>query len=89
VAETYDRVKGGPHQEWVRAIKGDGPECGSNFNYAAPMSEVAVLGVLAQRFGGRIEWDSKNMRITNRPELNVFVKEPARAGWEAAQDLWT
>jgi hypothetical protein len=89
VAETYDRVKGGPHQEWVRAIKGDGPECGSNFDYAAPMSEVALLGVLAQRFGGRIEWDSKNMRITNRPELNVFVKEPARAGWDAGQDLWT
>ena len=41
VAETYDRVKGGPHQEWVRAIKGDGPECGSNFDYAAPMREVA------------------------------------------------
>ncbi len=88
VAETYDRVKGGPHQEWVRAIKGDGPECGSNFDYAAPMSEVALLGVLAQRFGGRIEWDSKNMRITNRPELNVFIKEPIRAGWEAGQDLW-
>ncbi|CAA6678572.1 MULTISPECIES: hypothetical protein [unclassified Lentimonas] len=53
------------------------------------MSEVALLGVLAQRFGGRIEWNSKNMRITNRPELNVFVKEPARAGWAACEDLWT
>jgi hypothetical protein len=51
------------------------------------MSEVALLGVLAQRFGGRIEWDAKNMRITNRPELNVFVKEPVRAGWEAGHDL--
>jgi hypothetical protein len=29
----------------------------ANFHYAAPMSEVALLGVLAQRFGGRIEWD--------------------------------
>mgnify|MGYP000677363100 FL=1 len=53
------------------------------------MTEVALLGVLAQRFGGRIEWDSKNMRITNRPELNVFIKEPVRAGWEAGQDLWS
>ncbi|MFQ3224011.1 MAG: putative dehydrogenase [Lentimonas sp.] len=89
VPEKYDRVKGGPHREWIRAIKGDVAECGSNFDYAAPMSEVALLGVLAQRFGGRIEWDSKNMRITNRPELNLFVKEPVRAGWEAGQDLWT
>jgi hypothetical protein len=29
----------------------------ANFHYAAPMSEVALLGVLAQRFGSRIEWD--------------------------------
>lgn len=89
VPEKYARVKGGPHQEWIRAIKGEGPECGSNFDYAAPMSEVALLGVLAQRFGGRLEWDSKNMRITNRPELNAFVKEPVRSGWEVGQDLWT
>jgi predicted dehydrogenase len=89
VAEKYPRIKGGPHKEWIRAIKGEGPECGSNFDYAAPMSEVALLGVLAQRFGGRIEWDSKKMQITNRPELNVFVKEPVRAGWEAGEDLWT
>ena len=88
VPEKYARVVGGPHQEWIRAIKGEGPECGSNFDYAAPMSEVALLGVLAQRFDGRIEWDSKNMRITNRPELNVFVKEPVRTGWEAGEELW-
>ena len=86
VPEKFARVQGGPHAEWVRAIKG-GPECGSNFDYAAPMSEVALLGVLAQRFGGRIEWDPVK-GITNRPELNVFVKEPVRAGWEAGQDLW-
>ena len=52
------------------------------------MTEVALLGVLAQRFGGRIEWDSVK-GVTNRPELNAFVKEPVRAGWEAGEDLWT
>lgn len=88
VAEKYARVEGGPHSEWLHAIKGDGPEPGSNFDYAAPMSEVALLGVIAQRFGGRIEWDPMNMRITNRPELNAFVKEPVRKGWEAGEDLW-
>jgi len=87
VEAKYDRVKGGPHGEWVSAIKG-GPKPGSNFDYAAPMTEVALLGVIAQRFGGRIEWDSKNMKITNRPELNAFIKEPVRDGWEAGEDLW-
>ncbi len=87
VPEKYARVKGGPFREWVNAIKG-GPEPGSNFDYAAPMSEVALLGVLAQRFGGRIEWDSANMKITNRPELNDYVKEPIREGWQAGESLW-
>jgi predicted dehydrogenase len=88
VAPQYARVQGGPHREWIRAIKDEGPECGANFDYAAPVTEVALLGVLAQRFGGRIEWDAENMRITNRPELNAFIREPVRAGWEAGEDLW-
>ncbi|TWT80225.1 putative oxidoreductase [Planctomycetes bacterium CA13] len=89
IEKKYPRVPGGgPFAEWVRAIKGDGPIPGSNFDYAAPMTEVSLIGVLAQRFGGRIEWDSENMRVTNRPELNAYVKEPARKGWEYGDDLW-
>lgn len=74
--------KGSLYREWIDAIKGDGPECGSNFGYAAQLTEVALLGCLVQRFGGKIEWDAKNMSVKNRPELNAFVKEPERAGWE-------
>lgn len=89
IPEKYDRVKQrGPFGEWVAAIKGDIKECGSNFDYAAPMTETALIGVLAQRFGGRIEWDPKK-GVTNRPELNAFVREPVRSGWEYGQDLWT
>lgn len=86
--EKYSRVKGGPFAEWIRAIKGEGPEPGSNFKYAARLTEVGLLGVLAARFGGRLEWDAENMEITNRPELNEFIREPARAGWERGDDLW-
>lgn len=84
----YRRVRGGPHQEWIDAIKGKIPEVGSNFDYAARLTEIDLLGVLAQRFGGRIEWDAAHMKITNRPELNAYVKEPARKGWEYGEDLW-
>ncbi len=70
--------------EWFDAIKGDGPECGSNFGYAAQLTEVALLGSLAQRIGGRIEWDAKNMRSTNRPEAAQYVKVEPRKGWEAS-----
>ena len=90
IPQKYERVtQKGPFAEWVAAIKGEIKECGSNFDYAAPLTEVALIGVLAQRFGGRIEWDPIKGEVTNRPELNAFVKEPVRAGWEYGADLWS
>jgi len=88
--ERFPRVpKGGPINEWLSAIKGTGPEPGSNFDYAARLTEVACLGAIAQFHGGRIEWDSANMKITNRPELNAFIKQPMPAGWAYGEDLWS
>ncbi|MEN8662253.1 MAG: Gfo/Idh/MocA family protein [Lentimonas sp.] len=85
--EQYPRIKGGPFKEWTQAIQGDGPEPGANFDFAAPFTETMLLGVLASRFGGRIEWDPIK-GITNRPELNQYLKEPVREGWEYGEDLW-
>jgi hypothetical protein len=48
-----------------------------------------LLGALAARFGGRIEWDAKTMQITNRPELNQYLKDPVREGWSYGEDLWS
>ncbi len=87
-AQTIPRVAGGPFREWLRAIKGEGPEPGSNFDYSAKLTEIILLGVLAQRFNTRIEWDAKAGRITNHPELNAFVREPAREGWTYGENLW-
>ncbi|MGZ0655455.1 Gfo/Idh/MocA family oxidoreductase [Coraliomargarita sp. W4R53] len=86
--QKYPRVKAGPFAEWVRAIKGEGPESGANFDYASRFTEMMLIGALAARFGGRIEWDPAK-GITNRPELNAFVREPVRPGWEIGHDLWT
>jgi predicted dehydrogenase len=86
-AVSIPRVAGGPFREWLSAIKQTGPEPGSNFNYAAKLTEIILLGVLAQRFKTRIEWDAKAGRITNHPELNAFIKEPVREGWAYGEDL--
>jgi predicted dehydrogenase len=81
-AEVYPRVKAnGPHDEWAQAIKND-TQPGANFEFASRLTETCLLGVLAERFGGRIEWNAKKMEITNRKELNAFVREPVRKGWE-------
>ncbi len=69
--------------EWIDAIKGNGPDCLGSFDYASQLTEVALLGCLAQRFGGVIEWDDANMCAKNRPELDAFIKEEEREGWES------
>ena len=71
----------------MSAIKQTGPEPGSNFTYSAKLTEIILLGVLAQRINARIEWDTKAGRLTNRLELNAFVKEPAREGWRYGENL--
>ncbi len=86
--KTIPRIKGGPWQEWTDAIRGDGPMPGSCFAYGAELTELALVGVMAQRAGGVIDWDKKNMRVTNRPELNAYVKQPVKRGWDVGNELW-
>ncbi len=71
--------------EWIQAIKGEyepGPM--SNFGYAGRLTETILVGNLAMRGpeGKRIEWDAKNLRSTNVPEVNEFVTREYRSGWE-------
>jgi len=53
----------GHYREWIEACKG-GPAAGSNFDYAAPLTEVVLLGCAAARAGEKLEWDPANMRFT-------------------------
>ncbi len=87
-AKVIPRVKGGAFQEWLRAIKGEGPAPGSNFDYAARLTELSLLGVIAQRTHRDIEWDDAAMRVTNHNDLAGLVREPARKGWDYGDALW-
>ena len=49
---------------WVEAIKGKA-EISSPFEYAAPLTEVMLLGVVALRAGQKIHYDGAKMQITN------------------------
>ena len=79
--------KGGPIAEWFRAIKGEGPTPGSNFDYAVPLTEVVLLGAIAQRTGKTVEWDAENMTVKGQPELDSLIKEPLRKGWAYGENL--
>ncbi len=86
--KTIARVKGGPQAEWVAAIKGEGPMPGSNFDYSTELTEMTLLGVMAQRFNKTVEYDAENMRITNSRKMNAYVKEPVRRGWKFGEEVW-
>ena len=86
--ETIPRVEGGPVLEWIRAIKKTGPIPGANFEYSAPLSELNAVGILAQRFNTKIEYDAVNMKAKGHPELDQFIKEPVREGWSYGEELW-
>lgn len=76
------------YKEFINAIRGEGPMPGSTFEYGAGLTEMALVGVMAQRFDKRIEFDAKNMKVTNHPELNAYIKEPVREGWAYGEELW-
>jgi len=78
-----------PQAEFIKAIKGEGAKPGSSFDYSARLTEMASVGVMAQRFDTRIEYDAKNMKVTNHPEFDQYIKEPVREGWLYGEDLWS
>jgi len=69
------------HQEWIRACK-DGSPTGSNFGYASRLTETMLLGNLALRAGGRIEWSARKMKATNCPQADQFIRPHFRKGWK-------
>ncbi len=71
----------GHYQEWIEACKG-GPAAGSNFDYAAPLTEIVLLGCAAVRAGEKLEWDAANMRFPNLPAADQYLTKECRAGWK-------
>lgn len=67
----------GHHKEWIQACKGGKP-AGANFDYSGPLTEMVLLGNLSVRTGKKIEWDGENMRCTNVPEANKYVRKKYR-----------
>ncbi len=78
-AKTLPRTKD-HYMEWVNACKGGTP-ANCNFDFAAPLTEIALLGVIAQRTGKFLEWDAEGMRFPNDSAASELLKPNYRAGW--------
>lgn len=80
VLQTMERSPG-HYEEWLLAC-GGGPKPVSNFDYAGPLTETVLLGVLALRAPRmKLDWDSENLAVRNAPELQQFINPAYRAGW--------
>jgi len=72
----------GMKAEWVAAIKAGKPEIAmSNFNYAAMLTETILLGNVAMRVGKKLLWDGPNLKVTNCPEAEKYIRTEYRKGW--------
>ena len=62
------RLKGSHQQDFVNALK-EGKKSCSDFEYTARLTEMALLGCLAERagLGKKVEWDGQAMQCTEPP----------------------
>lgn len=70
------------YHEWVDACLGF-TTTSAGFEYAGPLTETLLLGVVANRFPGRtLEWDAAAMRIPNEPAADRLLRRSYRRGFE-------
>jgi predicted dehydrogenase len=74
----------GHHRDWLNACKGGSKAC-SDFSYGAPLTEIVLLANVAVRARKKILWDGQNMKATNAPEVQPFIQEPYRPGFDLAK----
>jgi len=68
-------------QSWLRACKEKSPTA-SNFQFAAAVTEIALLGSIALRHGKKLDWDATNMRFLNEPQADKYLHADLRKGWD-------
>jgi predicted dehydrogenase len=79
-AQKLPRIATSHELNWADACKGKG-QASTPIDYAARLTEVMLLGIVALRAGTKIYYDAANMRITNAAGANDFLRREYRQGW--------
>jgi hypothetical protein len=77
--KTLLRPKG-HHRDWINACKGGRP-ASSGFDCAGPMTELVLLSNAALRTQKKLDWDGPNMKATNAPEADQYVRPEYHNNW--------
>ena len=79
--QKIPRIKGHAW-DWAEAIR-TGRQAGSNFDYGGPLTQVALLGLIAIRFPGQtLQWNDKKVRFTNNDAANAYLQPAYCNGWK-------
>jgi hypothetical protein len=70
----------GHHKEWLIACKTGKPTL-CNFDYSGALIEHNMLALVAYRVGRKLQWDAGNIKATNCPEANQYIRKTYRKGW--------
>jgi predicted dehydrogenase len=67
------------HHDWINAIR-TGKRAGSDFFYGGPLTEIALLGVIATKMlGQELKWNGGP--FGRNEEANALMKPEFRRGW--------
>lgn len=67
------------YDQWIEAIFDPSKTLTANFDYAAHLTEMLLLGTVAGRFPNqRLMWDAKAMKVTNLAAANQYVSHGYR-----------
>ena len=78
--ETLENSRG-HENEWLDACRGGKPAW-SHFDAAGPFEEFLLMGNVATRFEGALDYDPVEGKIVNRAEADRALKRDYRKGWE-------
>jgi hypothetical protein len=69
--------------EWFRMMR-EGTPAYSNFDIAAYLTEIILLGCVALRVGvgKKMDWDGPGMKSPNCADAEKFIRRHNRPGWE-------
>jgi predicted dehydrogenase len=70
----------GHHKEWIIGCKTGKPTL-CNFDYSGALIEHNMLALVAYRVGKKLDYDAENMKATNCPEADQYIKKTYRQGW--------
>jgi predicted dehydrogenase len=83
-APSIPRAGTNHHGEFIRACKGGVPAMSNFPDYAAQLTEIALLANAAIRVGKKIDWDAQNLRARGLDAANQYIHREYRKGWSLA-----